>query len=149
MYYPVEQSAHSYFANICSATRHASIPLNTGGRDKVTVKYFDGFTADLYELADWLKECAVDTVVMESTGIYWILLYDILSERGFDVNLVNARHVKNVSGRKTDVLDCQWGQRLHSYGLLSNAFQLETKICELRTYYRHREMLIGEFWETI
>ena len=74
-------------------------------------------------LADWLEACGVDTVAMESTGVYWIPLFELLESRGFTVLLVNARHVKNVSGRKSDVLDCQWLQQLMSYGLLSGAFR--------------------------
>ena len=78
-------------------------------RDPRPVRNFEAFTPDLYELADWLKGCGVETVALESTGIYWIALYEILEERGFQVRVVNARHVKNVPGRtKTDVLDCQW-----------------------------------------
>lgn len=78
-------------------------------RDPEPVRSFKAFTPDLYELADWLKGCGVETVALESTGIYWITLYEILEERGFQVRVVNARHVKNVPGRtKTDVLDCQW-----------------------------------------
>ena len=80
------------------------------GRDEESVRSFPTFTVDLQSLADWLKSCQIETVAMESTGVYWIPLYEILEERGFQVCLVNARHLKNVSGRKTDVLDCQWIQ---------------------------------------
>ena len=83
---------------------------------------FEAFTADLYRLAHWMTECGVQTVVMESTGVYWIPLFEVLEERGFQVMLVDPRRIKNVPGRKTDVLDCQWLQQLHSYGLLSGAF---------------------------
>ena len=76
-------------------------------RDDEPVREFASFTGDLIRLADWLADCGVDTVVMESTGVYWIPLFELLSSRGFTVLLVNARHVKNVSGRKSDVLDCQ------------------------------------------
>ena len=93
-------------------------------RDCDPVRSFKAFTPDLYELADWLKQCGVETVALESTGIYWITLYEILEERGFQVRVVNARHVKNVPGRtKTDVLDCQWIQKLHSFGLLNGSFR--------------------------
>jgi len=91
-------------------------------RDDEPVREFKSFTEDLEELADWLVCCGVDTVAMESTGVYWIPLYEILEARGFAVNLVNARHVKNVSGRKSDVLDCQWLQQLMSYGLAVRRF---------------------------
>ena len=84
------------------------------GRDTVSVREFATFTADLHRLADWLRQCDVDTVVMESTGVYWIPVFEILEQRGFTVLLVDARHVKNVSGRKSDVLDCQWLQQLHT-----------------------------------
>ena len=83
---------------------------------------FAAFTADLYRLADWLAESEVETVVMESTGVYWIPLFGVLEERGFEVMLVDPRRIKNVPGRKTDVLDCQWLQQLHTDGLLSGAF---------------------------
>jgi transposase len=88
-----------------------------------TVREFSSFTVNLNELADWLEECGIETVAMESTGVYWIPLYELLDSRGFNVNLVDARKVKNVSGRKTDVLDCQWLQQLHTYGLLTSAFR--------------------------
>lgn len=113
-----------------------------GERAEDNVRSFATFTADLYTLADWLKACKVDTVAMESTGVYWIPLYEILEARGFRVYLVNARHLKNVSGRKTDVLDCQWIQQLHTYGLLSPSFRPPEQIVALRSLVRHREMLV-------
>ena len=88
------------------------------GLDDESVRCFSSNTSDLERLADWLVKIGIQTVAMESTGIYWIPLFEILEERGLEVLLVNARHVKNVSGRKTDVLDCQWLQQLHTYGLL-------------------------------
>jgi transposase len=106
------------------------------------VREFASFTADLMALADWLQSCGVDTVAMESTGVYWIPLYELLARRGFEVILVNARHVKNVSGRKSDVLDCQWLQQLHSYGLLAGAFRPADAVCELRSITRQRGMLL-------
>jgi transposase len=112
------------------------------GRDTIDVREFGTFTADLYRLADWLKQCGVETVVMESTGVYWIPLFEILEERGFEVRLVDARHVKNVSGRKSDVLDCQWLRDLHTYGLLSGAFRPPEDIVTLRSYLRQRTMLL-------
>lgn len=107
-----------------------------------SVREFKSFTADLHELANWLEECDIKTVAMESTGVYWIPLYELLASRGFDVKLVDARKVKNVSGRKTDVLDCQWLQQLHTYGLLSGAFRPDEQTCILRAYSRQRSMLI-------
>jgi transposase len=111
-------------------------------RDDEPVRRFGCFTSDLHAMAQWLKECEIDTIVMESTGVYWIPVFQILEEHGFDVKLVNARHVKNVPGRKTDILDCQWLQQLHTYGLLSGSFRPEDSICVLRSYWRHRDNLI-------
>jgi transposase len=112
------------------------------GRDEVSVRVFETFTVDLYDLANWLAACGVTTVAMESTGVYWIPVYEILVERGFEVYLVNARHVKNVTGRKTDLLDCQWVQQLHTYGLLQASFQPDEAIGVLKAYVRHRDNLI-------
>jgi transposase len=112
------------------------------GRDEVSVREFGAFTEDLIALADWLAKCGVKTVAMESTGVYWIPLYDILESRGFEVKLVDARRVKNVPGRKSDVLDCQWLQQLHTYGLLVGAFRPPDQVCVLRGYMRQREMLV-------
>jgi transposase len=111
-------------------------------RDEQPVRKFGCFTTDLQAMADWLENCGIETVAMESTGVYWIPVFQILESRGFEVKLVNARHVKNVPGRKTDVLDCQWVQRLHTYGLLSGSFRPEDSICVLRSYWRHRDNLI-------
>src|SRR5207302_7610219 len=109
------------------ATQHyVAVPTD---RDQQSVRCFGTFTSDLLALADWLQACGIDTVALESTGVYWIALFQILEGRGFDVKLVNARAVKNVSGRKSDVSDCQWLQQLHSYGLLSGAFRPANDIC--------------------
>lgn len=107
-------------------------------RDPEPVRRFECFTADLHRLADWLNSCGVTTVAMQSTGVYWIPLYDILEERGFEVYLVNARHTKNLPGRKSDVQECQWLLKLHTYGLLNNSFQPTSQIRVLRTYWRQR-----------
>lgn len=112
-------------------------------RDTQPVRAFGTFTEDLEKLADWLQQCGIKTVAMESTGVYWIPAFQILERRGFAVRLVNARHVKNVSGRKTDVLDCQWLQRLHSYGLLNASFRPADQMCVLRSYLRYRNELVG------
>ena len=101
--------------DIGSASHFVAVPPD---RDDEPVREFPSFTADLNRLADWLEACGVDTVAMASTGVYWIPLYELLDARRFTVLLVNARHVKNVAGRKSDVLDCQWLQQLMSYGLL-------------------------------
>ncbi len=106
------------------------------------VRSFPTFTQDLYRLADWLEQCGIKTVAMESTGVYWIPLFQILEERGFEVFLVNARHVKNVPGRRTDVCDCQWLQFLHSVGLLRASYRPEQEVCAIRSLLRHRESLV-------
>lgn len=111
-------------------------------RDEKPVRRFESFTEDLNQLANWLKQCGIKTVAMESTGVYWIPVYELLERHGFEVFLVNARHVKHVPGRKSDVLDCQWIQQLHSYGLLHASFRPGEKDCQLRAYMRQRAMLI-------
>jgi transposase len=110
--------------------------------DPEPVRSFGTFTGDLHRLADWFAACGVKTVVMESTGVYWIPIYDILDQRGFEVLLVNARDAKHVPGRKTDVSDAQWLQRLHTYGLLRGSFQPKGEIAVLRAYLRQRERLL-------
>jgi transposase len=108
----------------------------------VPVRSFGTFTQDLHELADWFKTCGVTSVAMESTGVYWIPVYDILEQRGFEVILVNARYAKNVPGRKTDVSDAAWLRQLHSYGLLRGSFRPDAEIATLRAYLRQRERLV-------
>jgi len=107
-----------------------------------SVRQFGVYTRDLHALADWLKACGVKIVAMESTGVYWIPLYELLESRGFEVMLVDARQVKNVSGRKSDVLDCQWLQQLLSYGLLKAAFRPQEQFCQLREFNRLRTRLL-------
>ena len=107
-------------------------------RDPEPVRRFECFTADLHRLADWLESRGVQTVAMQSTGVYWIPLYEILEARGFEVYLVNARHTRNLPGRKSDVQECQWLLKLHTYGLLNNSFQPPSEIRKLRTYWRQR-----------
>jgi transposase len=111
-------------------------------RDEESVRVFATFTADLNLLAEWLKACQIKTVAMEATGVYWVPLFEILEAYRFEVYLVNARHLKNVSGRKTDVLDCQWIQQLHTYGLLNPSFRPPEQIVAIRDLVRHREMLV-------
>jgi len=117
----------------------AAVPANREGE---TVRCFGTYTSDLLELADWLQALGIQTVAMESTGVYWIPVFEILEERGLEVLVVNARHIKNVPGRKSDVQDCQWVQRLHSYGLLRGSFRPQVEIASLRAYLRHRDSLI-------
>lgn len=112
-------------------------------RSEEPVRRFEAFTQDLLEIRDWLKQCGVRTVAMESTGLYWIGLYQILSDAGIEVFLVNARHVKNVPGRKSDVRDCQWLQYLHSVGLLRASYRPKQVICAVRSIYRYRYNLIS------
>jgi transposase len=124
----------------CGSEEHyVAVPAD---RDATPVRSFKTFTADLHRLADWLIACGVTSVAMQSTGVYWIPLYEILEARGLDVVLVNARHVKNVPGRKTDVVDCQWLQELHSVGLLRGSFRPTAAVATLRAYLRHRETLV-------
>ena len=107
-------------------------------QDTEPVRRFECFTADLHRLADWLEACGVETIAMQSTGVYWIPLFEILEERGFEVYLVNARHTKNLPGRKSDVQESQWLLKLHTYGLLNNSFQPTAEIRIARTYWRQR-----------
>ncbi len=112
-------------------------------QDEEPVRAFGTTTNDLLRLAEWLRQCGVTTVAMESTGVYWVPLYEVLEEAGFEVLLVNATHARNVSGRKSDTKDCQWIQQLHTYGLLRASFRPTASLVELRSYMRHRDMLIA------
>jgi len=107
-------------------------------RDPDPIRRFECFTTDLHRLADWLQQCGVTTVAMQSTGVYWIPLYEILDARGLEVYLVNARHTKNLPGRKSDVQESQWLLKLHTYGLLRNSFHPPAEIRVVRTYWRQR-----------
>ena len=111
-------------------------------RAEESVRSFNAFTEDLHALADWLTACRIKTVAMESTGVYWIPVFEILEARGFEVLLVNARDVKNVPGRKTDVNDAQWLQQLHQHGLLRGSFHPRADLAQLRTYLRLRERMV-------
>jgi transposase len=111
-------------------------------RDTEPVRSFGTFTGDLQRLADWFERCGVRTIAMESTGVYWIPVYEILEQRGFEVMLVNARDAKHVPGRKTDVSDAQWLRQLHEYGLLRPSFRPKGELAALRAYLRQRERLL-------
>src|SRR5208283_5160156 len=111
-------------------------------RDPNPVRSFPTFTEDLLALAAWLLAGRIRTVAMESTGVYWIPLFQILEARGIEVCLVNSRHVKHVPGRKTDVADCQWLQYLHSVGLLRASFRPQEAVCAIRSIVRHRASLV-------
>jgi len=125
--------------DIGSQSHYVAVPEEL---DSEPVREFSCFTGDLNRMADWLVEIGIQTVAMESTGVYWIPAFEILEERGLVVLLVNARHVKNVPGRKSDVQDCQWLQQLHTYGLLEGAFRPPEETVALRAYTRQREMLV-------
>lgn len=127
--------------DIGSGSHFVAVPED---RDPEPVRELKSFTQGMIQLADWLTACGVETVAMESTGVYWIPLYEILTDRGFEVLLVNARHIKAVPGRKTDVLDCQWIQQLHTFGLLRGSFRPAAQITVLRTLLRHRDTLVQE-----
>ena len=118
---------------------YVAVPID---RAEQCVRSFATFTQDLYALADWLAECGITTVAMESTGVYWIPLFQILEARNIEVYLVNARHVRNVPGRRTDVCDCQWLQFLHSVGLLKASYRPAQEVCAIRSLLRHRESLV-------
>ncbi len=113
-------------------------------RAPTPVRVFDVFTADLQALAAWLQEHRITTVAMESTGVYWIPVFQVLEAHGFEVCLVNARHVKHVRGRKTDISDCQWLQYLHAVGLLQPSFRPKDVVCAVRAVLRHREALVTQ-----
>jgi transposase len=125
--------------DIGSKSHFVAVPSDC---DDNPVREFSTFTADLHKMVNWLKECNIKTIIMESTGVYWIPAFEMLESEGFDVKLVNARHVKNVSAHKTDVLDCQWLQQLGTFGLIKGAFRPADAILPLRAYLRQRDMLI-------
>ena len=126
--------------DIGSREHYVAVPPSL---DEESIRKFGCFTPDLDAMADWLVKIGITTVAMESTGVYWIPAFEILESRGLEVILVNARHVKNVTGRKTDVKDCQWLQQLHTYGLLNAAFRPEDDYVTLRAYMRQRETIVS------
>jgi transposase len=125
--------------DIGSASHFVAIPADRKGD---TVREFKCYTPDIRAMIDWLKEAKIKTVVMESTGSYWIPVFEMLDQAGFDVNLADAHQVKNIRGKKSDVIDCQWLQQLHAHGLLAAAFRPTNEIVELRSYVRQRSSLI-------
>lgn len=137
---PLEQiNLHAAGIDVGLESIYVAVPP---GRDEASVRVFDTYTPDLQAAINWLKQCRVETVAIESTGVLWVPLYEMLESAGLEVYLVNARHVKNVTGRKTDVLDCQWLQQLHTYGLLQASFRPPEAITALRAVVRQRDMLI-------
>jgi transposase len=127
--------------DVGNASHFAAVPPD---RDPNPVREFGFWTADLHQMAEWLVACRIDTVAMQSTGVYWIPLYDILEQHGLRVVLVNARHTQNVPGRKTDVQECQWLMKLHTYGLLRDSFRLAQNMEGVRTVWRVRGRHVEE-----
>lgn len=138
---PALPPLHPHAAGIDLGAREIYVAAPPGS-DPRPVRAFPTFTEDLHALRDWLQACGVTTVAMESTGVYWIPLFQILEDAGIEVCLVNARHCKNLPGRKTDVQDCQWLQYLHSVGLLRGSFRPADQVCAVRTILRHRDSLV-------
>ncbi len=131
---------HAAGIDVGSAEHYVAVPPD---RDADPIQKFGSFTADLHRMGRWLKDCRVQTVVMQSTGVYWTALYDVLESYGLEVNVANARHTKTLPGRKTDVQECQWLQKLHTYGLLNDSFRPAEEIRVLRSYLRQRENLVA------
>lgn len=127
--------------DIGSARHSVSVPAD---RAPKPIQEFSAMTCGLEAIAAWLSACRIRRVAMESTGVYWIPLFELLNERSFDVTLADARRVKNIYGRKSDTLDCEWLRRLHSYGLLQVAFRPADEVCALRAIMRHRSRLIED-----
>lgn len=139
---PVElKNVNLNAAGIDIGSRHHFVAVPEG-RDSVSVRQFGVYTGDLEEIAEWLYQCGVTTVAMESTGYYWVPVFELLERKGFEVKLVDARQTKNVSGRKSDMLDCQWQRELHTVGLLKGAFRPPDEVCVVRGFMRQREMLV-------
>jgi len=118
-------------------------------KDAKPVRSFDCFTEDIETMADWLSGHGIQSVVMQSTGVYWIPVFEILQQRGMEVYLVNARHTKNLPGRKSDVAECQWLLKLHTFGLLHASFQPDDEVRTMRTLWRHRAGLVAQAGSTI
>jgi len=129
-----------------SAIHYVSVPDD---RCEEPIRHFGCYTPDLQAMAKWLLECGVTTVVMESTGVYWTPVFRVLEQQGFEVLLVNPKHVKYVPGRKTDVADCQWLRQLHTFGLLKGAFVPPNEVAEMRALWRHRKNLVEHKSKTI
>lgn len=130
--------------DIGGASHYVAVPPDRVGKGEHAVREFGPHTEDLVAIADWLSTCRIDTVALESTGVYWIALYELLQARGFDVWLVDAKSVRHVKARKSDVLDCQWLQQLHSFGLLCKAHRPDERVCALREMSRLRDITIEE-----
>lgn len=125
--------------DIASAEYQVCVPED---RDKNPNRRFEAFTCDLHSIAQWLKECGIETVAMEATGIFWVQIFYVLQDYGFDVVLCNAKHIKNIAEKKTDYVDASWIQMLHTYGLLKASFQPQNQVAQLKDLIRHRERLV-------
>lgn len=134
---------HAAGIDVGAQEHYVAVPLKSVPKDQPAVRSFSAFTSGLDALVEWLKQCGVTTVAMESTGVYWIPLSQKLGEAGIEYVLANASHVRNVPGRKTDVKDCQWLQELHSYGLVSGSFRPDDEVCKLRSLQRHRGNIVS------
>ena len=132
-------NANAAGIDIGATSNYVAVPID---RAEEPVRRYGQFTADLADIADWLTECGVQTVAMESTSVYWVPLFELLETRGFKVCLINSRHWRTLDGRKTDVCDSQWLQYLHSCGLLHASYRPEQQVCSLRSLLRHREGLV-------
>src|SRR6201981_2008592 len=130
---------HAAGIDIGNESHYVAVPP---GRDSEPVRRFGSTAVDVREMADWLKQCKIPTIAMQSTGVYWMSVYDILEEAGFEVYLVNAKETKNLPGRKSDVQESQWLMKLHTYGLLRNSFRPSQEIRTMRTYWRQRNDLV-------
>jgi transposase len=131
-------NGHAGGIDVGSTEHYVCVPEDAVGEDESNVRSFRTFTGELNKLVEWLQQCGVRTVALESTGVFWIPLVQKLDDAGLEVVLVNARHLRHVPGRKSDVKDCQWLQQLHSYGLLNGSFRPTQEICALRSLMRHR-----------
>src|SRR5258707_15856597 len=125
--------------DIGNESHYVAVPPS---RDSQPVRRYGCTTGELKAMADWLKQCGIQTVAMQSTGVYWVAVYDILEQVGLEVYLVNARDTKNLPGRKSDVQESQWLMKLHTYGLLRNSFRPVQEIRVMRTYWRQRNDLV-------
>ena len=132
--------SHAAGIDVGNAEHYVAVPP---GRSDPSVQTFGSFTADLHRLAKWLQACRIETVVMQATGVYWMAVYQVLESYGFEVYVVNAKYTQTLPGRKTDVLECPWLQKLHTFGLLNNSFLPPEQIRVLRTYLRQRENLVA------
>ena len=131
---------HAAGIDVGNAEHYVAVPPD---RDARPVQKFGSFTADLHRMARWLQACGIETVVMQATGVYWVALFEVLQSYGLQVQVVNAQHTKTLPGRKTDVQECQWLQKLHSFGLLNHSFRPAEEIRILRSYLRQRENLVS------